>query len=251
MKRKWLRVANVRAASAVSLAVPVVLLAGIAGAGRAGGGSRVGGSPERIGLPQEQEAGPQTPAESESAARYRERAASSGRAIDFYNYGTVLLSDGHVADARAPLRQSTESERERVRESAFYNLGLSAALEGQLARDDQSARRDALLAAREAFRQLLRARPADDDARWNLELVERWLAEERESGGDGQQSGEGESPQGGGSGAAPAASAGESRMMSPEEAAALLDLAGEAEASIRDRVMGRNRFQDPVVEKNW
>jgi hypothetical protein len=40
-------------------------------------------------------------------------------------------------------------------------------------------------------------------------------------------------------------------MLSPEEAAALLDEAGDAEASIRDRVMGRNRFKEPVVEKNW
>ena len=37
----------------------------------------------------------------------------------------------------------------------------------------------------------------------------------------------------------------------PEEAAALLEQAGDAEAAIRDRVMGRNRFQDPVVERNW
>jgi hypothetical protein len=41
------------------------------------------------------------------------------------------------------------------------------------------------------------------------------------------------------------------QMLSPEQAAALLEQAGEAEAALRDRVMGRNRFQEPVVEKNW
>ena len=195
--------------------------------------------------------GAQPPAESEVVARYRERAAGSDRPLDHYNYGTALLNDGQVSDARIPLQQSIGSEREEVRESAFYNLGLSSALDGRFAQSDPSARRAALQSAREAFRAVLRARPGDEDARWNLELVERWLEEEGESGGEDQQSGEGQSPQGSGAGAASAAGSGELQMLSPEEAAALLDRAGDAEAAIRDRVMGRNRFQDPVVERNW
>ncbi len=184
-------------------------------------------------------------------ARYREWTEQYGRPVDYYNYGTALLLDGQIDDAQVPLLESVGSGRLTVRGRAFYNLGLSSALSGRLSQADPRARHDALLAAREAFRQVLRAEPADEDARWNLELVNRWLDEARESGGDGQESGEGESPQGGGSGAASGSGSGEAMMMSPEEATALLDRAGDVEAQIRDRMSGRNRFQDPVVEKNW
>ncbi|MYL07118.1 MAG: hypothetical protein F4012_09995, partial [Gemmatimonadales bacterium] len=143
-------------------------------------------------------AGEPQASESEAVARYRERAASSDRPIDHYNYGTALLHDGQVAEAQAPLELSIGSERDEVRESAFYNLGLSTALDGRFAQSDPSARRNALQAAREAFREVLRRRVDDEDARWNLELVERWIEEEGESGGDEQQGGQGQSPQGAG-----------------------------------------------------
>ncbi len=193
--------------------------------------------------------GPQ--AESEALARYRAAAERSDRPIDQYNLGTALLNEGQIAEAQLPLQESLSSEREAVRESGYYNFGISTALDGRLGQNDPNARRAALQAAREAFREVLRNRTDDEDARWNLELVERWLEEEQESGGDGSAGGQGESPQGSGGGAAPAGGSGEQQMLSPEQAAALLDQAGEAEAAIRDRVMGRNRFQDPIVEKNW
>ena len=212
-----------------------------------------GGEPQDASAGAAGQAGSADPqaSESETVARYRERAASSDRPIDHYNYGTALLHDGQAGEAQAPLELSIGSERDEVRESAFYNLGLSTALDGRFAQSDPSARRAALQAAREAFREVLRRRVDDEDARWNLELVERWLEEEGESGGDEQQGGQGQSPQGAGAGAAAAAGSGEMEMLSPEQAAALLEQAGDAEAAIRDRVMGRNRFQDPVVERNW
>ena len=211
-------------------------------------GVRVAGPPQDAATPP---AATPPDAESGDVVRYRERADGSDRAIDHYNFGTALLNDGQVSEAQIPLQVSIGSERADVRESAFYNLGLSSALDGRFAQSDPSARRAALQSAREAFRSVLRGRADDEDARWNLELVERWLEEEGESGGDEQQSGEGQSPQGSGAGAAAAAGSGEMQMLSPEEAAALLERAGDAEAAIRDRVMGRNRFQDPVVERNW
>ncbi|WP_420462324.1 hypothetical protein [Candidatus Palauibacter sp.] len=223
---------------AIASASLAVLTAGVQQAGPPGGARQAA-------------EGVQPTTESEVVERYRERAASSNRPIDQYNFGTALLNDGQVSEAQVPLQQSIGSEREEVRQSAFYNLGLSSALDGRSAQNDPSARRAALQSAREAFRAVLRARADDEDARWNLELIERWLEEEGESGGDDQQSGEGQSPQGSGAGAAAAAGSGELQMLSPEEAAALLDQAGDAEAAIRDRVMGRNRFQDPVVERNW
>ncbi len=224
------------------LAAAAASLAAFAGGGPRGAPGQVPG--------QSGSADPQAP-ESETVARYRERATGSDRPIDHYNFGTALLHDGQVGEAQAPLELSIGSERDEVRESAFYNLGLSTALDGRFAQSDPTARRAALQSAREAFREVLRRRVDDEDARWNLELVERWLEEEGESGGDEQQGGQGQSPQGAGAGAAAAAGSGEMEMLSPEQAAALLEQAGDAEAAIRDRVMGRNRFQDPVVERNW
>lgn len=194
---------------------------------------------------------PPRPGPSVMLQRYLEAAEGSDRPIDFYNLGTAYLLDGQVAQARAPLQQSLQSEREVVRQSANYNFGLSAGLEGRFYENDPNARRQALYAARDAFRDVLRSAPSDEDARWNLEVIDRWLEEEEQSGGQGQAGGQGQSQGGQGSGGAPSGGQGQDQMLSPEEAAALLDQAGEAESSIRDRVMGRNRFREPVVEKNW
>ena len=75
----------------------------------------------------------------------------------------------------------------------------------------------------------------------------------RESGGQGSEGGSADSNAGGGSQGAPQAGqqGQDRRPISPEDAAALLDSAGRAESSIRDRMLGRTRYRDPVVEKNW
>ena len=86
------------------------------------------------------------------------------------------------------------------------------------------------------------------------ELVERWLEEEeQQSGGEGQQGGPAPSQGSGGAQGSPqGGSQGQDRRpLTPEEAAALLEQAGDAESDIRDRMMGRTRYKDPVVEKNW
>ncbi|MCG8469784.1 MAG: hypothetical protein MJB57_16520 [Gemmatimonadetes bacterium] len=204
--------------------------------------------------PQQEASAPQesdAQSESETLRRYRTAAEDSERPIHQYNFGTALLQEGQLAEAQYPLQASLGSDRETVRRNGYYNYGLSTALDGRFAQNDPNAKRTALHAAREAFRQVLRDTPTDDDARWNLEVVERWLEEQEQSGGSGSAGGEGESPQGTGGGGAPAGSSGQDQMLSPEQAAALLDQAGEAESAIRDRVMGRNRFREPVVEKNW
>lgn len=197
---------------------------------------------------------PSTPApeqESEEVARYRQEAEGSDRPIDHYNLGTALLRDSRPAEALEPLGLAARSERPLVRQNGFYNLGLSSAIEGHSGETDAQAGRARLMAARDAFRRVLREHADDEDARWNLELVERWLEEDEQSGGEGDAGGEAEAPGGAGAGGAPSGGSGQERQITPEEAAALLDSAGRAEASIRDRVMGRNRFRDPVVEKNW
>jgi hypothetical protein len=95
---------------------------------------------------------------------------------------------------------------------------------------------------------VLRENPAAEDARWNLELVERWLESDDASGGGSGDGGGGGGeaaggPQsGGGTGNAP---------MTPEEARRLLDAAAGQEREVQSRRLERNRNRDPRLEKNW
>jgi hypothetical protein len=85
-----------------------------------------------------------------------------------------------------------------------------------------------------------------EDARWNLELVERWLEQEGDAGssGEGAEAGaasDGTGP-GEGSGGAP---------MTPEEARRLLEAAEGQEREVQARRLERNRERDPALDKNW
>lgn len=194
------------------------------------------------------------PGDSETVAGYRETAEDKDRPIDHYNLGTALLLDDRWLESRAPLQGAAASERTEVREYGLYNYGVASALAGHEGEEQAEARRQELLAARGAFRELLREDPADEDTRWNLELVEAWLEQdEQQSGGQGSAGGASQQNQGGGAqGASQAGGQGQDRRpLTPEEAAALLDSAGQAEADIRERMLGRTRYRDPVVEKNW
>jgi Ca-activated chloride channel family protein len=92
---------------------------------------------------------------------------------------------------------------------------------------------------------VLRADPDSEDARWNLELVERWLEDEEQGGAPG----EGE---GGGQGAAGQEAGGEGgTQMTPEEAQRLLEAAADQEREVQARRLERNRERDPSLEKNW
>lgn len=208
-----------------------------------------------------------TPVAPETLDRYRREAEGSEDPLDHYNYGTALLRAGRPEEGRAPLERSTSTEVERLAGFGRYNYGLASASAGRrlqeaggrggpAGRPGEEAGdgvRERLLAARSAFRAVLRNDPADADARWNLELVERWLEEERRRSGEGS----GEGPSGAGQGGAGAGSSGGGAPEGAEaaldqaEAEALLEAAGEAEAAIRERLMGQSRFRDPVVERNW
>lgn len=172
--------------------------------------------------------------ESAETSRYRAEALRSGRPADWYNLGTALLREGRWNEAREPLRRAVRSESERVGTHGHYNHGLASALLGRRGQASPEARREALLGARTAFQEVLRRDPTDEDARWNLELVQRWLQQPPQSGGGGDG---GEDGGGGG--------------LEPEAAEALLDEAGRAEAELRERVLERGRLRDPAVERNW
>lgn len=172
--------------------------------------------------------------ESAETSRYRAEALRSGRPEDWYNLGTALLREGRWDEARETLRRAVRSESERVGTHGHYNHGLASALLGRRGQASAEARREALLGARTAFQEVLRRDPTDEDARWNLELVQRWLQQPPQSGGGGDGG-----QDGGGGG------------LDPESAQALLDEAGRAEAELRERVLERGRLRDPAVERNW
>src|SRR5690606_20822415 len=124
-----------------------------------------------------------TPAD--SVEMYRELAAARpGDPLPLYDLGTVLLVRQRYEEARPPLLLAVGAEAADLRQRAHYNLGntrlepacVAAAEEGAAAR---SARVDELREAAESYREALRITPGDVDAKWNLELANRRLHEER------------------------------------------------------------------------
>lgn len=210
---------------------------------------RRGGAPETIRPPERIAGDEETAAE---LVRLRAAAERSGKPIDWYNYGTALLGVGRWEEATESLRRAVVAEDATVRGSAFYNQGLARAEAGRRRAVVAEARRERLLEARDAFRAVLRREPAAEDARWNLELVERWLdEEERPTGGSGASGAGGLPDAGGGGGAGADGRAAEPVTVGREEAEALLGAAGAAERSARERLLERARLRDPVVERNW
>jgi hypothetical protein len=105
-------------------------------------------------------------------------------------------------------------------------------------------RRPFLEQAWDGFRWVLRQDPGADDARWNLELVSRWLEQEEDPQDDGGGGG-------GGAAAADQTNTPSTRELSAAEALDLLDVAAEQEKDVQGRRLERNRSRDPVVERNW
>lgn len=91
-----------------------------------------------------------------------------------YNLGTALHRQADAAstgiqrerlydDAEAALRQATRTDDTRLGAAALYNLGNTLFRRGRHGE------------AIQAYRRALRMNPADDDARYNLELAQRAL----------------------------------------------------------------------------
>ncbi len=185
-------------------------------------------------------------------ARLRTRAESRDRPHDWLALGAALLAGGDWEGATGPLRRALEAEDPGVREDAAYDLALAHAVPGRppgpgedpgdRAPDRADEVRQQLLQARDGFRAVLRANPEAEDARWNLELVDRWLRRE-ESGGGG-----GGGPTSGGGGEAEEA---RSAPMTEGEARRLLEAAAGAERDVQERRLERNRARDPASERNW
>ena len=202
--------------------------------------------------------------EPERLSRLRARAEDEGASTDWLALGAALLHEGDWEGATPPLRQALETSEPEEREDATFDLALAYAVSGHpgspagnrepgasgaagAGETDEGTPRDRLVRARDGFRAVLRGNPDAEDARWNLELVERWLDSDDSGGGSGDGSGGGGQaaggPQSGGDGG--------NAPMTPEEAQRLLDAAAGQEREVQSRRLERNQGRDPRLEKNW
>ncbi len=187
--------------------------------------------------------------EAEVLAGFRERSVDPGRPIDWFNLGAGLLLTADWEGAFEPTRKALDTDDEDLERAATYNLALARALAGrppelggELLFEE---RRSLLEQAWDGFRWVVRQNPEAADARWNLELVARWLEQEEDPQDDGGGGG------GGGSSDADQQNAPSTPELSPAEALDLLDVAAQQEQDVQGRRLERNRSRDPVVEKNW
>ena len=185
----------------------------------------------------------------ESLAGFRERSEDPGRPVDWFNLGAGLLLTEDWEGALEPTQKALDTDEEELERAATYNLALARALAGrppelggELLFEE---RRPLLEQAWDGFRWVVRQNPEAADARWNLELVARWLEQQADARDDGGGGG------GGGSSDADQTNAPSTPELSAAEALDLLDVAAEQEQDVQGRRLERNRSRDPVVEKNW
>ena len=185
----------------------------------------------------------------EALAGFRERSVDPGRPGDWFNLGAGLLLGADWEGAFEPTQRALDTDDEDLERAATYNLALARALAGrppelggELLFEE---RRPLLEQAWDGFRWVVRQSPEAADARWNLELVARWL----EQAEDPQDQGGGGG--GGGSSDADQQNAPSTPELSPAEALDLLDVAAQQEQDVQGRRLERNRSRDPVVDKNW
>ena len=171
---------------------------------------------------------------------YRRRAADDDDPRHWYDLGAILLIAGDWEGAIEPLERAVTGPDSEVDASASYNLGVAHGIAGRPT--DSSARRAGLIRARDAFRRVLREDPDAEDARWNLEIVDRWLRQLGGAGGGGDGGGSGGDGGDGGEAA---------REMAPERVQRLLDAAASEERRVQEERFQRSRARDPVAERNW
>jgi Ca-activated chloride channel homolog len=164
-----------------------------------------------------------------------------------YNLGTVLLLDGRFDEARPHLERA--GSEDALRAAASYNLG-STDLQPAFEDLDLPERDARLRRAIDAYKQALREDPADEDAKWNLELARRLLEREAPppaAGGGGGGGGEGP-PQAGERDPSPlpAGGSGPEPDTSPTEAEELLSAAQERELQVQRERLRRPQPPGPM-----
>ena len=186
----------------------------------------------------------------EVLAGFRERSEDPGRPVDWFNLGASLLLSEDWEGSVEPLQRALDTDDAGLERSATYNLGLARALAGRPPELGGQVlfeeRRPVLEQAWDAFRWVLLQDPESEDARWNLELVGRWLEQNEDPQDQGGGGGGG-----GGSQNADQQNAPSTPELSAAEALDLLEQAAQEERDVQGRRLERNRSRDPVVEKNW
>jgi Ca-activated chloride channel family protein len=105
----------------------------------------------------------------QAARLYVEQAiAGAGGDTAWYNAGTAMLAIQRYPEARDALVRAATSHDPELRFRALYNLGLLAL---RRANTDSANRAAHRAEARVRYREALLLRPADADAKWNLELA--------------------------------------------------------------------------------
>ncbi|HUF11821.1 MAG TPA: tetratricopeptide repeat protein [Longimicrobiales bacterium] len=202
------------------------------------------------------------------AGRYAEAVAAYRAALEDgedrpelqYNLGTALLRLGEYDAAQRHLEAALADVDPELRQRALYNLGNRFLLEGRATGEAQQ--RDRLLdAAVEAYRDALRLRPSDADAKWNLEMALREQEQPPESpqqdeqeqqderdeqaGGGGEQprpnAPQGDEPRGSGDSEAP---------LTPDQAEQILNAVEQDERELYQEQLRRGARETPVV-RDW
>lgn len=130
------------------------------------------------------------------AKRYAEAVREYEKAIERgnqsaevrYNLGTALLQLGRYDEAGKQLQLALREMRTDLRERAYYNLGNRYLQNARKGGGDADATRQLLDGAVEAYKQALRLKPGDMDAKWNLELALREKQKQDKSPSGGGQS---------------------------------------------------------------
>lgn len=172
---------------------------------------------------------------------FLEEARRRGTDTAWFNAGTAALVQGDFAAARDGLERATTSLDPRLRRLALYNLGTAML---QQARRD-STRSDSLLGQAEArLREALQLDPGDAAAKFNFELARRLRRPPPppQGGGGGNQpqdpSPPSDGPQGRGG-------------MSPAEAEQVLGAMERAERATRQELARRQRRGQPPTGPDW
>lgn len=182
----------------------------------------------------------------EAAAAYREALGEGGAAArERYGLGTALLRQERWDEARAELERASDAAEARedtvLRVRAAYNAGnadLEPVFRGTASEGEREAR---LRRAVARYRAALTLSPGDGDAKWNLELAQRLLAQDGGGGGGagedqggGGDDGEDEAPSEGGGEEGPEPE-GPTRDLTRQQAERVLAGAEDAEREVQRR----------------
>lgn len=189
------------------------------------------------------------------AGRFAAAASAYGAAVRegdrrrevMYDLGTSYVAADSFAAAVEPLERTALVDDPELRYRSLFNVGL-AYLEPGLAGDPAAdTTRQALDAAIDTYKKVLRMRPGDIDAKWNYELALR----RRQQAGGGGGGGGADASQGGAPQPQPDLSEQPAGGLGMQQAEQLLNSAAREERGVQGRKQEAQRRQAPPHGKDW